>query len=150
VGDTWLQLLPVDPTFRPDPLQRGRGLNAFRRLVPDAWEAADKDEGAVVFVDAGENFESIRCHLCTAEISVDWWKGAMDVAWGSRFEDLAVRTPCCKQPASLNDLDYTWPQGFARWYLRASSPNRTKLAPDEIAAVESALGIGVREVWTHN
>jgi hypothetical protein len=149
VSENLLRLLPVDPSFEPTPLQRGRGLNAFRRLVPRASKVIEECAGSTVFVDAGSNFESVHCPVCGADISLQWWKHQMDTAWNTRFEQLTVDLPCCNSSLSLNDLTYTWPQGFARWYLSAANPGRQRLTSDEIASVEVPVGTQLREVWTH-
>jgi hypothetical protein len=73
----------------------------------------------------------------------------MDHAYGTKFADLGVVTPCCGAATTLNDLNYDWPQGFARWWLQALNPRRGKLEPDELAKLASALGVRLREVWTH-
>jgi hypothetical protein len=48
----------------------------------------------------------------------------MDASYRSAFEDLAVRTPCCHTDTTLNELDYDWPAGFARFVLEARNPGR--------------------------
>ena len=101
-----------------------------------------------VFVDCGSNLEKIICPICGAEVPMDWWGEAMDTASATEFTDLRAELPCCGAQASLNDLMYDFPCGFARWVLEIAEP------ADEIPAailseLASVLGEELRTVKVH-
>jgi hypothetical protein len=49
----------------------------------------------------------------------------------------------------LNDLDYDWPVGFARFELAAWEPERDRLTAGGLAQIAQALGHDVRQIMTH-
>jgi hypothetical protein len=144
-----LRIIPTDPAWTPNERAAGDALAALRDLAPgaSATEAVRHDD--VTFVDQGANFEAVRCPACGAELDVDWWQEAMEAAHRVRFADLAVVVPCCGVPASLNELDYDWPAGFARFVLEARDPGRQGPTDEELARVTAALGHPVRVIWAH-
>ncbi len=73
----------------------------------------------------------------------------MDDAFKVRFTALAVTTPCCGANVSLNDLNYEWPAGFARFVLEAMNPGVGDLATAEIAALAEIVGSPLRRIWAH-
>lgn len=113
MSDTFLRIFAVDPAWAPD----RRTSELAVALVRDALRWADDVSAShgehPVFLDAGGNFESVRCPACGALLPIDWWHDAMDCAYEACFEELGVVVPCCGSGTDLNDLDYHWPQGFA-------------------------------------
>jgi hypothetical protein len=116
-------------------------------FVRVADEVVTRFHPTIVFVDGGQNMGEPRCPNCSTEIAV-WWQGAMDRAQAASFADLSVVTPCCGTKTSLNDLDYGWPVGFARFELEAMNPAQDT-TPDEQAQLERCLGMRLRKVWQH-
>ncbi|MHA7859934.1 hypothetical protein ACX1DX_00905 [Tessaracoccus sp. Y36] len=74
------------------------------------------------------------------------WLEEMDRAFKQDFTDLDTVMTCCGQPASLNDLNYDWPAGFARFRLASQNPNRGWLTPDELTTISAALRHPVRQI----
>ncbi len=71
-----------------------------------------------------------------------------------RANDLAqldVVTPCSGALTSLNDLDYDWAMGFARFEIGVlnGARNDYALQEDELDHVRSRLGHAVRQVLAH-
>ena len=149
MSDNLLRLVPLNPEFLPSQAQAAEAMAAFQSLAPLSHEVRVVHEPEVTFVDAGSNFEAVRCPGCGTDLTVGWWQGEMDRASVSRFDDLDIRTPCCGAATTLNDLDYVWPQAFGRWWLQAMNPGRQKLSDEEIEFVETVLGCSLREVWSH-
>jgi hypothetical protein len=149
LSNDWLQIIPTDPMFVPD--ESGtRAITAMvNTLVPHAERVDVIDEAKVVFVDAGSNFESVGCGSCGAVLDLDWWSEQMNSAHEHEFSDLATTTPCCGQSTTLNDLDYDWPQGFARWRIEVRSPGVGRLSAETEQALSDALGHPVRLIYTH-
>ncbi len=73
----------------------------------------------------------------------------MDKAYASAFEELAITLPCCGGTTSLNDLDYDWPAGFAKFVLEAMNPNVKDLDVEAVNRLEATLGCALRRIWTH-
>lgn len=105
--------------------------------------------GRIVFIDAGSNFDSVRCPWCGAAIDLDWWHDRMTIAASEGFTNLQTRTRCCDVTTSLNDLGYDWPQGFARWWLEVMNPANSAISDEQVAAIGDALGHPVRAIYVH-
>jgi len=146
---TVLRFVPTDPAWTPGEQAAGGALAAMRELAPNAREVTAVRHDHVSFVDQGENFEAVRCPACGVQLEIEWWQGAMEAAWTSRFADLEVRVPCCAASTSLNDLDYVWPAGFARFVLEARDPERDEVTSEELDRMAAALGHPVRLIWAH-
>lgn len=122
MSDTIIKIIPSAPDFR-IPEEKRTAITNFL----DKHIAADKIGfciwDAPGFVDCGGNLERIKCPVCGAELSFDWWGGEMDASHSkSHFRDLAVHTPCCGQEVSLNNLDYYFACGFSSIVLEILNP----------------------------
>lgn len=146
MADTFLRIIPTDPTRVPGVSARERALNVLRRAVPLADEVTAQVTQHVRFVDCGANFESVRCPACGADIG-EWWAEAMELGHAQNFSDLRITTPCCALHTTLNDLLYAWPAGFARYTLEAVNPARESVPQSVVRRLESALGAQVRLIW---
>jgi hypothetical protein len=101
----------------------------------------------IQFIDPGGNFERVLCPTCASDIT-DWWTTAMDAAWQSSFADLSISVPCCGITTSLNDLQYEWPAGFARFTLAARNPNlERELSFKQLDELQEILGCRLRQVF---
>ena len=96
------------------------------------------------------NFENVVCPYCW-DFLTDWWGDeALPVAERSNFENLSVVLPCCERHASLNELHYYFPLGFARFQLEALNPNvGPKLPQGLLRELEAILGCRLRVVRQH-
>jgi hypothetical protein len=141
-----LRLIPTDPQWEPDEDSADRALAVLRDLVPRAAACDAERFNAVTFIDQGSNFEAVRCPHCRSTLDMDWFGRVMD---RPTYDDLLVVMPCCSSRTSLNELDFYWPAGFARFALTATSPNRRRLTDEERCRVEDGLGHGIRQIWAH-
>jgi len=146
MSDTYLRIIPADPTCVPSALARERALDVIRRALPLADDLAQRVTDAVRFVDCGENFETVRCQACGADVG-DWWSIVMEVGHEQHFKDLRVTTPCCALHTTLNDLQYLWPAGFARYTLEVLNPNIGELSHGVVRRLENALHAPLRVIW---
>ena len=71
----------------------------------------------------------------------------MDKAADLSFADLSVTMPCCGRPASLNDLAYDMPQGFAQFAISVTEPVITELDGAALRRIGETLGHPVRAIW---
>jgi len=110
--------------------------------VPEAADVLVKESDEVRFFDCGENFERIACPRCAGEINLEWWHERMDqdgVAGGFRLDTYAL--PCCGVSATLNDLNYEWPQAFGRFRWEIRNPDIGDLTSADRAALAAAAGV---------
>ena len=146
MSDSFLVLIPTDPTWQPDDAAAERAGNVVADLAPEAEEIEAFITDEVEFFDAGENLETVKCPFCATEVS-EWWADAMDTAADLGFADLGVVMPCCGKPASLNDLVYDMPQGFAQFSISVTEPEIAELSADAVLKIGEALGHPVRAIW---
>jgi len=144
-----LRVIPVDPRWIPGDDAAEAARLVLARLAPRAREVTAEAWEKVEFIDAGGNFDRILCPTCGSELAVRWWQEAMDAAYDREagFGELGVLTPCCGCDTNLNDLNYTWANGFARFMLEAKDYDRYALDEDELAQLAKAMGCGVRAIY---
>lgn len=100
------------------------------------------------FVDQGENFESVSCNLCGQILDIEFWQTSMDKAYEKQFEDLALTTPCCDRPTSLNALSYQWPAGFAKFVIAIAEAEK-EVGPEDLEKLQLVLGTKLKTIWAH-
>jgi hypothetical protein len=147
MSDLSLQLIPTDPQFVPSTVARRKAMELLRGLLPDVDEVEEIVTDEIEFIDCAENFERVSCPACGAELDLEWWQEAVDSAAEEHFKNLAVTLPCCNATASLNDLKYEAPQGFARYCLEAMNPSVSAIPAADVARLEAALGCKLRTIW---
>src|ERR1043165_8573352 len=131
MSDDYLHIIPEDPNFVPDPAAGRRALELLREMAPAADETGTTQTPGVKFVDPGENLERISCPPCGATVPTDLWVQMMEAAAAIGFQALSVQLPCCSVHTSLNDLNYDWPAGFARFRLWARNASIGGHAPTD-------------------
>ena len=151
MSSNWLSFIPLDPNQVPDVAARREVLELYRSFVPRADEVEERVSAAPEFVGAGPNLERITCPVCGRQIEFEWWGAAMNNAYsvGYGFTNLMVNVPCCGEHLSLNDLQYDWPAGFARFELRARNPDVPNLPLEQTEMLEKTLGCKLKTIWTH-
>jgi hypothetical protein len=148
MSDTFYKLIPLVPNLLPPAVVRGRALHRFASFLSDADEITAEVFDHVEFVPAVENFESVACPACGTVLDEQWWWQTLDAAYSERgFADLSVTLPCCGRSASLNDLTFRGPQGFARYVLSARNPTRFDLDDWQVHELEAILGCSLRKIW---
>ncbi len=149
MSDNWLRFIATDPGWVPSGLATEAAVELLVKWLPDADEVRSSVRDHVEFVDQGANFEHVYCPTCRAVLAEDWWGDAMTRASQGGFEDLAVSTPCCGRATSLNELDYDWPAGFARFVVEALNPGVSDLTKPQVDELAQALGTPLRRIWAH-
>ena len=148
MSDNWIQIVPSDENFLPAMEAAERAAAALRRFTPQADEIRFRFSECVEFIDAGSNWEGVRCPECAADLE-DWWPEKMAEAGERGFADLSCVTPCCGEATSLNTLHYPWRVAFGRFVLEAMNPKLGALTSAQTAEIESILGTKVKEIWQH-
>ena len=148
MSDHFITLIPTNPYSVPPDASFRDAQKLFATFMPNAEEIDGRLTQEVAFIDQGENFERVLCPNCHKELTIVWWQQAMRASHETRFQNLEVLTPCCTYRTSLNDLEYHWPSGFARCFLRARGPRQKEIPQHQIRQLESILGITLRQIWT--
>ena len=149
MSDHYLRFISTDPHYAPTAAAAEEARLFLATLVPDADEVVAAISDEIEFVDQGANFERVLCPRCGTEVDEGWWGEEVDRASASAFSGLDVITPCCGSALSLNDLEYVWPAGFARFVLEALNPNLSDLGQRDVAALSALLGTPLRRIWAH-
>lgn len=150
LSESVLYVIPSDPDWQPDQAVGDRAVALVDALCPDALGDIEADHSETpVFVN-GAGLDSVSCPRCGTPLDFQgWWMARMDEAFqDGGFTSLAVTVPCCGAATTLNDLVYNVPCGFARFRVRAWSPNRRVLGDEELARTGAALGCPVRQIWS--
>jgi len=148
MSDNWLQFIPVDPTYQPAEAAAECARALLAKFTPQADEVNAEFKETTEFFHPGSNWSGVSCPLCGADAQ-EWWEGAMDAASEHDFADLKAMAHCCGASVSLNDLNYTWPAGFASFVLEAMNPNVRDLQPGQQAQLQTILGCELRKIWVH-
>jgi hypothetical protein len=143
--ETFLIIIPNDPDFETTDEVAEATCVALEAMFPDADDISYDMFDEVRFIDPGVAFDSVHCPACGKDAD-PWWPAAMDKAARLEFDDLDIITKCCKAAISLNDMKYAPAAGFARFAIVVEDASATTLTDSQRAAVETALGVGVRVV----
>ena len=151
----YLRVIPTSPSFVPNAEAQLQAREMFEQFV----EGADEIEAVVTeeieFVDAGGNLPTVKCPTCGSDLN-NWWIAVVDKAYENHFRNLNLQMPCCGAISSLNDLDYEYPIGFARFVLQARDPHllmgfdphkKRDLSASDIQQLEQILGCSLRRIW---
>ena len=147
MSDYIVKLIPTDPfiTVSEQSIENARHY-IETRVICDCVKSTSSP--TPMFIDCGESLETITCPNCGATLDFSWWGNAMDEAYESAFSSLETILPCCKSSASLNDLEYFLPCGFARFAIEILNPLHD-IGDDVIRPVESLLCVHCRVVKAH-
>ena len=146
MSDHWLYLIPSEPHYVPDARQQERAYSWTQAHFPNADGIRLRVTPAIEFIDPGGNFERVLCHLCGTDCKL-WWSDTMERQYDHGFHDLTVTSGCCQQQMSLNDLNYQFPAGFARFLIEVNDPDRKDLTGTELLELELIVGGSLRRIW---
>lgn len=147
MSDYMCKIIPESPDLR---------IPSLRMLAARSWLRTHIQSDRVtcrlsempVFVDCGGDLENIRCPLCGAGISFDWWGEAMDQAAAGSFQDRRVVAPCCGSETALDELLYEFPCGFSCAELDLVNP-RMPLESQMLVKLGKILGTPLRRIDCH-
>jgi hypothetical protein len=141
---TVLKIIPLVPDYVPSDIQQEKA-KMFLSGVFDLLHTELITTEEIEFVDQGENFESVSCNLCGQDISGEDWQDKMDLAYQSLFKNLNIMTSC-QHETSLNDLNYKWPAGFAKFVISISDAQNVP-SENELMQLHEILGMRMRVIW---
>jgi hypothetical protein len=153
MSDNILSVIPTDPHWQPGHEQADRARELLAQFAPDPdrldSELTAEWHETITAVDCGANLERITCPLCSAAIDTEWWSDLLEERSVEGLDDLATDVPCCGGHTSLNELEYEWPCGFARFEIALWNPSRNWLTDQELSAIAQVLGHPVHQILAH-
>lgn len=149
MSDNWIIIIPGEPNYVPPRDAQERAVSLFKSFAPRADEIRMEVSDAIRFIDCGANFSAIFCPHCRKEVSIDWWQEAMKGEAEAGFPLNQRMLPCCAASATLHDLKYDWPQGFARFSLEVMNAGIGDLSPEQLTSLEQALECPIRKILQH-
>ena len=151
MSDHWIGIIPKNPKFVPSESAIAQAEAFMKQIAPEAEEISSEVSNRIRFRDCGANLESIRCPVCNAELSMDWWSEQMgdEDGWNEKFELPSLHLPCGHHVEALNDLSYYFDQGFSRYLLDTMNPNVGRLEDGQIKRFEEILGCKVKIIYQH-
>ena len=149
MSENLLKIIPEQPVYIPESEAQIVASGFLKSLVAENCEVQFQVSNEIEFVDAGGNFENVSCSTCGKEISGEWWSTAMNKVHQSHFSQLDIVVPCCNSKTTLNQLNYNWAQGFAKFVLTARNPNISELDKQSVIELEKILGCKLRLIWAH-
>jgi hypothetical protein len=151
MSDNWIILIPENAGFVPLEEKQKLAVEKFREIAPTSDEIEIEKTKEIRFVHCGGNYERILCPVCNKELDMRWWQGKMTEDFGADqdFKLNPIKLPCCGAIKTLHELNYQFPQGFARFSLEAMNPGLGKMPNELLAAIESILGCQLRIIYCH-
>jgi hypothetical protein len=147
MSDNWLKFVSTSPSWQPTPQAAEKAARLLKSFLPSAEEIESEFKDEIEFIDAGGNWEGVKCLACGTDLK-DWWSDTMRERHRSQFRDLEVALPCCGLTTNLNELRYVWPVAFSRFVLSAQNPGIDTTAEQE-RALSACLGSPLRKIWAH-
>ena len=144
-----LSIVPTSATFVPHKGAQAEAIRFLRSIISDAREIKLWESSNPQFIYPHEYFKQVKCPACHTEIT-DWWFDAVDKAYKSKFEDLAITTPCCRTLTTLNHVEFIGEAAFAQFALEIYDAEVAYqgLSPNEVAELESILNCPIKQVIT--
>ena len=147
MSSTILKIIPTIPSFVPDNIKKDNARSFLNKLYTNEQvEFITTD--TIEFVDQGENFETVSCNLCGHNIEIEDWQNLMDSKYKNQFANLTFITACCNKTTSLNNLNYKWPAGFAKFVVSISDA-QSELTERDLIELQDILGTTARIIWAH-
>jgi|ERR1041385_6279 hypothetical protein len=152
MSDDYVYVIPSEPGLVPDEASGHSTVRYFRSIAPRAGEITVFVSDHLEFIHCGGNFGKILCPSCGASIGLESWQDWMNKDFQGRGKGFTLSRralPCCGVHSSLHDLNYEWPQGFARFNVCAQNPGIGKLSGKQRRRFEQILGCPVRVIYEH-
>ena len=142
---TIIALIPRDPWLIPDEQAQQQAAERLSSFVRQADEIHITVNEMPIFVDAGARLTHATCPHCQHRFETSW-QTIVECAAENQFRTLDVVMPCCGITLSLNDLQYDWPAGWARFLIEAVNPQIEGLSIVQIGELEHILDCPMRQI----
>lgn len=149
--DEWALVIPVDPSFVPDPAAQLRALQLWStRDKLGASKALELHDAVRYYPPAEGTLQNVCCPNCRQGVEPEWFEDAVSTAKQSHYTNLLAVIPCCGAFVSLNDLKPRsgfLPYGFARFSMRGYQPDPLSLGQITLRQLEGILGCALKVIW---
>lgn len=142
-----LKIIPTDPSYIPGNINQQKA-KIYLSKIFNQEEIEFEITDTIEFIDQGSNFERVSCNFCGTCIETTAWQDAMDSAYEKNFINLSFTSPCCNKQTSLNDLNYIWPAGFAKFVINISDAQH-KIDVNDLKDLQEFLGTPLRVIIAH-
>lgn len=156
MSDTFLKLVPLDPSFVPGTREQAEAVALLSAAFPEGEDVEAEVYDTVTFIDNGENTEAIICTVCgrslefADELAAEVMRQLNDAIDAGLVSTETIAMPCCRSIVAVTSVRFDWPAGFARFELSIRNPNTPRPMPDEVRRrLEVALGSPLLEIWAH-
>ncbi|WP_404465978.1 hypothetical protein LG331_06565 [Vreelandella aquamarina] len=151
MSDHHIVFIPADPHYLPTEQQVSSAKAALWQWMPEAEAIEAAVAEYVQFHDCGSNFEYVRCHVCGQELTIPQWHLLMEQDYDlERGFGLTPQTlPCCGSVASVNQLVYSFVQGFSRFSLTAINPRTGAVSAQQTELLQRQLGHPLLVIYCH-
>jgi hypothetical protein len=148
MSDNKLKLISTVPEYIPDEVWLSKAIKLINMFSLSPGKITVENSEDIRFIDQGTNLVRINCPLCNKEIFINWWQDQMDIAYQDKFRNIFIETPCCGMTISLNELNYYWPAGFAKFSIEILNPSND-INDLNLKLLESELKTELRKIWAH-
>ena len=141
MAETYLQFVPVDPTYRPSLAALEGARELLASIATDAQEVTACNYPGIQFFDSGQEWDYPSCPACGASTE-PWFQDAMERAWdesNGAYRSLLATARCCDAEVFLNQLHYPGGDRFASFLLEAAQPF-ANVSPTQQLELEKILG----------
>lgn len=148
MSDYYVKIIPENPYCHVD-VQAAKRVQSYLAECMAAMSVEIGMHEAPAFVDSGAYLQEIACPFCGSDLW-DWWDAAMDEEAGENglFARLGEKLlPCCGRRASLNDIRYDYPCGFACTEWIVLNP-RVQLEQCHIETIERLVGMHIKVIYS--
>ena len=135
-------IVPLDPKLLPPPAVIAATKPFIASLFPEAEYIDVTCTDEPHYYDCGGNFEHIHCPACQTEIRVAQWHLLMEADYNAEHNSFAMQQqalPCCAERRNVNQLQYSFEQGFACFAIVMNNSVGTVDAATQ-AAIEAFFG----------
>ncbi|MCL5426139.1 MAG: hypothetical protein M1154_11030 [Gammaproteobacteria bacterium] len=151
MSDNHIVIIPAEPRYLPTDYQVAAVKEVLRQWMPEVEAIEDEISANVEFRDCGSNFEYVRCSECGKELTIAQWHVLMDQDYDLEhgFQLRCYPLPCCGEQASVNQLQYSFVQGFSRFTLTAVNPRIGQIDNEQVNTLRRLLGCSPIIIYRH-
>jgi hypothetical protein len=150
MSENYLIIIPELPDFVPEKSKQLQASLYFQSIESPGTKIEVSVYKRVRYFHCGGNFEYIKCPFCETDIDIETWQNWMDIDFdGEGFILNSYKLPCCGNSCALNELKYHFPQGFARFQLKALDYSIGQFSPDQLEKFTQILGCKIHVIYQH-
>jgi hypothetical protein len=126
MSEFFICIIPEDPFNDWGEKDKNHILSEVKKLFTNCEKVELIINDYIQLRDCGDNLESIECPRCKEEIDYENWEEFIKTDFNKAtngFDLKKYKLNCCGSIVSLNDLKYSWNQGFSKWEISIMNPD---------------------------